>query len=101
MKTKLINFANLLVGRTFVADVNFALAAIWDLSSGDVTVNIPRKNIEVLANAYQKQTIGFTTQKVSIWNDILKELADENLISITEDEIRITQLTVDLFHMAA
>jgi hypothetical protein len=101
MKKKSINFADGVLGRPFAADVNFAFAAIWDLSCGKTTIDISKGNIIVVANHYQSMSIGFITEDGAVWDDIFKELNEEGVIDLSVNSININQLAVDLFNIAA
>ncbi len=102
MKKNLIKFADKALGRKFVADLNFAFAAIWDLSCGNINICIPKENIIILSNHYEHQEIRFITEDGAIWDDIFEELKNEGLIDLDMDFVRINQLTIDLIvNMAA
>jgi hypothetical protein len=98
---KLINFGDQFVGRNFVTDVNFALAAIWSLSKGNITLSIMKEDIVELANHYQKKEIGCITEDGATWDDIFDELKEEGLIDLNVNFININQLTIDLIQNAA
>lgn len=99
MEQRLKNFADRIIGRNLPADVNFALAAIWKLSNGDTTLEIPKDSIIELENKYEKKEIGFITEDGAVWDDIFEQLRDEGLIDLNVHFVKINQLTLDLIHI--
>lgn len=76
--------------RNFVADVNFALAAMVKLSSCS-TMYLEKDAIIKGSNKMELENIGTETEDGSVWDDIFEELHNAGLIG---KEVHNSHLTV-------
>jgi len=94
MKVKTRDFGNELVGRIFLPDVNFCLAAIAKISQ--CTTDKVEKDVVIdVANIFQMDSISMETPDGVVWDDIFSELRDEGLIETQISTVCLTPTAIE------